>query len=421
MRQSNLFTKTRKKPPADEESANAKLLIQAGFIHKEMSGVYDFLPLGLRVRDNIKTIVREEMNAVGGQEVALTSLQNKAVWETTGRWDIDDDELWFKSELASGGEVGFAWSHEDPLTALMTKHISSYNDLPQAVYQFQTKLRNELRAKSGIMRGREFLMKDLYSFSRTEEEHKEFYEDMKAAYERIFDRVGLGDITYFTHAGAGAFSDDISHEFQTVCEAGEDTIFISDKQDVAINAEMINDETLEEFGLSRNELREEPAVEVGNIFPLGTKYSEPLGLTFKDKHGEDKPVIMGSYGIGIGRLMGTVVEIMADEDGLQWPEAIAPFQVHLLRLGDSEDVIAEARTAYKTLQGAGVSVLYDDRNESAGEKFADSDLYGLPCQVIVSEKTLDKGQLEVAFRPNEEPEYFDLADLITKLTGTQHD
>jgi len=421
MRQSNLFTKTRKQPPADEESKNAKLLIQAGFIHKEMAGVYDFLPLGLRVRDNITEIIRDEMNAVGGQEISLTSLQKKEVWETTGRWDVANDELWFKTELASGGEVGLAWSHEDPLTALMTKHISSYTDLPQAVYQFQTKLRNELRAKSGIMRGREFLMKDLYSFSRTEDEHEAFYEEMKSAYENIFARVGLGENTHFTHAGAGAFSDDISHEFQTVCEAGEDTVFISEDKDIAINEEMMSEETLEAFSLTRDQLRKESAVEVGNIFPLGTKYSEPLGLTFKDKDGQEKPVIMGSYGIGVGRLMGTITEIMADEENLLWPESVAPFRVHLLRLGDSEDVVTEARTAYKTLQGAGISVLYDDRSESAGEKFADSDLYGLPCQVIVSEKTNKRGKLEVTFRPNTEPVYLELSDLITKLTDTSHE
>ncbi len=421
MRQSNLFTKTTKQPPADEESKNAKLLRQAGFIHKEMAGVYDFLPLGLRVRNNIEEIIREEMDAVGGQEVALTTLQKKELWEKTGRWEVDDDELWFKSELAAGGEVGFAWSHEDPLTALMTKHVFSYRDIPQAVYQFQTKLRNELRAKSGIMRGREFLMKDLYSFSKTQKEHNAFYEKMKESYMRVFERVGLGDNTYETVAGGGVFTTGHTHEFQTVSEVGEDTIYLDREKELAVNEEAMDDETLAELGLSQDELEEVSAVEVGNIFPLGTKYSEPLGLTFTNEDGEEKPVIMGSYGIGVSRLMGAIVEVLADDDALLWPESVAPFDVHLLALGDSDEVTTEARTVYKTLQGVGVDVLYDDREVSAGEKFADSDLFGLPCQVIVSENTIDEGKVEVTFRPDTQEEMIELQELVQRLTDTAHE
>lgn len=421
MRQSNLFTKTRKQPPADEESKNAKLLIQAGFIHKEMAGVYDFLPLGLRVRNNIEQIIREEMNSVGGQELALTSLQKKELWEKTGRWDVADDELWFKSELAAGGEVGFAWSHEDPLTALMTKHVASYKDLPQAVYQFQTKLRNELRAKSGIMRGREFLMKDLYSFSKTKEEHNTFYEEMKQAYMRVFERVGLGEKTYETVAGGGVFTTGHTHEFQTVSEVGEDTIYLDKEKELAVNEEVIDDETLAEIGLSRDGLEKVSAVEVGNTFPLGTKYSDPLGLKFTNEEGDEKPAIMGSYGIGVGRLMGTIVEVKANEDTLLWPESVAPFSVHLLQLGDDQEVETEARTAYKTLQGTGIDVLFDDRGVSAGEKFADSDLFGLPVQVIVSQNTVDAGKLEVTFRPGDDSQMIALDELIPRLTDTNHE
>lgn len=418
MRQSTLFTKTRKNPPSDEVSQNAKLLIQAGFIHKEMAGVYSYLPLGLRVRNNIEEIIREEMNAAGGQELALTTLQSKDVWEKTSRWIVDDDELWFKSELVNGGEVGLAWSHEDPLTHLLTQHVSSYKDLPIYTYQFQTKLRNELRAKSGILRGREFLMKDLYSFSRSEEEHEEFYEKMKHAYERVFERVGIGDKTYFTRAGGGTFTEGYSDEFQTICEAGEDTIYVNDEKNIAVNEEALNDETLEELGLSRDGLREETTIEVGNIFPLGTKYSEPLGLTFKDESGEEKPVIMGSYGIGLGRLMGTVVEIFADDDGLVWPESIAPFDAHLLVLGGDDEVRDAAESLYKALKERDVDVLFDDRDVSAGEKFADADLIGVPFRLVVSQNTVEEDKVEVKRRLEENEELVTPEALFETLENT---
>ncbi|PSO46622.1 MAG: prolyl-tRNA synthetase [Parcubacteria group bacterium SW_4_46_8] len=297
----------------------------------------------------------------------------------------------------------------------MTQHISSYTDLPQAVYQFQTKLRNELRAKSGIMRGREFVMKDLYSFSKSQEEHETFYEKMKTAYENIFDRVGLGDITYFTHAGAGAFSDNISHEFQTVCQVGEDIIFISDDEDMAINEEMMSEETLDAFHLKRDNLRKERAVEVGNIFPLGTKYSKPLGLTFKNENGEEKPVIMGSYGIGVGRLMGTVVEIMADEAGLVWPKALAPFDAHLLALGNGA-VSDRADALYKTLTKKGIDVLYDDRSAGAGEKFADADLVGIPNRLVISENTIAEEKVEIKKRTENEEHLVTEAALLDRLS-----
>jgi len=388
MRQSHIFTKTRREAPKDEVAKNAQLLIRAGFIHKEMAGVYSYLPLGLRTLNKIVGIIREEMNAIGGQEVHLTALQDKALWEKTGRWNDAVVDDWFKTTFKSGAEVGLGFTHEEPLTALMKNHIRSFRDLPQAVYQFQTKFRNEKRAKSGILRGREFLMKDLYSFNVDEKTHNEYYERATDAYIRIFDRLGIGAQTYRTFASGGSFSK-YSHEFQTVCEAGEDTIYLNEAKKVAVNKEVLNDEVLGNLGLKRDELIEKNGVEVGNIFTLGTKYSEPLGLVYKDADGISKPVIMGCYGIGPGRAMGTIVEIHADEKGLVWPEAVAPFAVHLIALFDEKGTVKKAADElYERLVKKGVEVLYDDRDCGAGEKFGDSDLVGIPRRYIISEKTL---------------------------------
>lgn len=413
MRQTQLFSKTRKEPPADEVSKNAQLLIQAGFIHKEMAGVYAYLPLGLRVRDKIEQIIREEMEAVGGQELKLTALQRQMLWEMTDRWDDESIDVWFKTRLKNETEVGLATTHEEPLTELLTQHVNSYRDLPLAIYQFQTKFRNELRAKSGIMRGREFLMKDLYSFSCSQQEHDEFYQEMKEAYERIFVRTGIGDKTFYTYASGGSFSA-ASHEFQTISDAGEDTIYIDHDKDIAVNKEMLTKETLEKLELKRDDLAEERAIEVGNIFPLGTKFSEPLGLTFTDDDGEEKSVIMGSYGIGVGRLMGTIVETMADEDGMIWPENIAPYQVHLLSLGADDEVLEEADDVYKKLNKGEIEVLYDDRDTHPGEKFGDSDLFGIPTRVIVSSKTVKNGELEVIDRSSGDTNFMSLEELLSE-------
>ncbi|MEK7514582.1 MAG: aminoacyl--tRNA ligase-related protein, partial [Patescibacteria group bacterium] len=296
MRQSHLFTKPRKEAPHDEVARNAELLIRGGFIHKEMAGVYSYLPLGLRVLNNICNIIREEMNAIGGEEVFLSSLQDKSAWEKTGRWSEKEVDIWFKTALQGGGELGLAFTHEEPLTALLTGHISSYRDLPRFIYQIQTKFRNEIRAKSGIIRTREFLMKDLYSFSRSKEEHDVFYEKAKMAYTKVFSRVGLGEKTHLTFASGGSFSK-YSHEFQTECDAGEDIVYVDQKKGIAVNREVLNNEVLSELGLSKKDLVEKKTVEVGNIFELGTRFSSALGLSFKSAEGEMFPVIMGSYGI----------------------------------------------------------------------------------------------------------------------------
>ena len=424
MRQSQLFTKTRKEAPSEEVSRNAQLLIRAGYIHKEMAGVYDFLPLGLRVVEKIKNIVREEMNALGAQELIMSSLQRKELWEKTDRWDDEKVDVWFKSALKSGGEVGFGWSHEEPITDMMRGYLASYRDLPAVVYQFQTKLRNELRAKSGIMRGREFVMKDMYSYTADAVAHKKFYDAATEAYLRVFERAGLGARTYLTLASGGAFTQ-FSHEFQTVSEVGEDTIYIHRGKRIAINKEVLEDEVLKQLGVARDELEEAKAVEVGNIFDFGGKKSEQLGLYYKSESGENVPVHLGSYGIGITRLMGVLVEIFADDKGIVWPSEVAPFGVHLVGLNlDNEDVKKEAEEVYKALADAGVEVLFDDRDLRAGEKFADADLMGIPLRVVVSQKSLAAGTLECVERMGGTTHHLALDELIANLPagrqGSRH-
>jgi prolyl-tRNA synthetase len=396
MLQTQLFTKTRKEAPKDEVSKNAQLLIKGGFINKEMAGVYSFLPLGLRVLNKINNIIREEMNAIGGQELFLTVFQDSEIWKKSDRWSDEKVDNWFKTKLKSGTELGLGFTHEEQLTNLMKNHIRSYKDLPVYPYQIQTKFRNESRAKSGIMRGREFLMKDLYSFSKDIKEHEIFYEKAKVAYKNVFARVGLGDRTYITFASGGTFSK-YSHEFQTLSDAGEDLIYVCDKCKMAVNKELISEQsTCPECG--NKDLREEKAIETGNIFSLGTKFSDAFDLSYPDEKGEKKIVVMGCYGIGPSRLMGTVVECLSDKDGIVWPKSVAPFAVHLLDITSREENKKKAAEIYADLQKAGIEVLFDNREARAGEKFADADLLGLPWRVIVSDKTLDKGEVEIKER-----------------------
>ncbi len=412
MRQTKLFTKTKKETPADEVAKNAKLLIQAGFIHKEMAGVYSFLPLGLRVLGNINRIIREEMNSIGGQEIQMTALQNPEIWKKTDRWEQD---VWFKTSLKAGGELGFGWTQEEAVTRIASQYINSYRDLPFSTFQIQTKFRNEERAKSGIMRGREFLMKDLYSFHRDQDDLDKFYKTATEAYKRVFARLGLGNETYITFASGGAFSK-YSHEFQTVSEAGEDTIYVSKKKNIAINKDVLSDEVLADLGITRDELEEKKAIEVGNIFKLGTRFSEPLGLLYTDEKGEKRSVVMGCYGIGPSRLMGTIVEVMADEKGVVWPESIAPFKVHLLSLGKDEEAKKKADELYTELEKNGIETLYDDRDASAGEKFADADLLGIPYRVVVSSKSLKEGGVETKKRTEENAKIVNLKEAIKILS-----
>lgn len=413
MRQSQLFTKTRREAPKDEVSKNAQLLLRAGYIYKEMAGAYVFLPLGLRVFNNVMKVIREEMNAIGGQELLMTALQDKAVWEKTERWSDAIVDNWFKTKLKTDVEIGLAFTHEEPLTNLMREYISSFRDLPFSAYQFQTKFRNESRAKSGIMRGREFVMKDLYSFSRTQAEHDAFYEKAKEAYVRVFERVGLGEVTYVTFASGGTFSK-YSHEFQTVTDAGEDIIYIDKKKNIAINKEVYNDDVLKDLGVNKADITEAKAAEVGNIFSLGTKFSDAFDLNYINEKGEKEKVVMGSYGIGPARVMGTIVEVLSDEKGIVWPVSVAPFRYHIVSL-QPEDVEVKklADELYEALTKKGFEVLYDDRvGPTTGERFADSDLLGIPTRIVVSKKVIEKGLLEVKDRKSGEVQSLSKAELL---------
>lgn len=400
MRHTQLFTRTRKENPADEVAKNAQLLIRGGYIHKEMAGVYSLLPLGFRVLEKIVRIVKEEMDAIGGVQMKTSVLQNKEVWEKTNRWDDDVVDNWFKTTLKSGGEVGLSFTNEEAYSSIVKNFVHSYKDLPLYPYDFKTIFRNEMRSKSGIMRGREFYWKALYSFSADKEQHDAFYEKAKQAYQQVFTRVGLGAMTYLTFASGGTFSK-FSHEFQTLSDAGEDIIYVDEKKGIAINKEVFTDDVLQDLSIEKADLVEKKAIEVGNIFSLGFKFSEPFGLTYANEKGEQVPVFMGSYGIGITRLMGTVVEVLSDEKGIVWPESIAPFRVHILALGD--EAYDEAESLYTLLSSKGIEVLFDDRSGvQAGEKFADADLLGMPLRVVVSKRSLEKGGYEVKGRTETE-------------------
>lgn len=405
MRFRDTFVKTLRTAPKDEIARNGALLTRAGYVHKEMAGIYDYLPLGLRVLEKIKGIIREELNAIGCEEVLMSSLQNPEPWEKTGRFSDQQVDIWFKTELASGGELGLAPTHEEPMVNMLKTYISSYKDLPLYVYQFQTKFRNELRAKSGILRGREFLMKDLYSFHTSEEDLDRFYAEVEKAYARIYERLGIGDDTYETFASGGIFSK-YSHEYQTILSVGEDTIYYNDDFSVVLNKEVYNDEVLADLGVSGVKFAETTAAEVGNIFKLKFKYSAPLGLKFSDENNEMKTVYMGCYGIGVSRVMGVIAEKFADSKGLVWPEAVAPFKYYLVGIGEAG--MAEAEKWYK---GREEAVLFDDRDARPGEKFADAELLGIPYRVVISDKTLASDSAEVVCRATGETKMVKIADL----------
>jgi len=416
MRYSKIIGKTLKQPPKDEEGKSAQLLVQAGYIRKEIAGAYIMLPLGLRVLKNIEQIIREEMNAIGGQEMQLTALQNPETWKKTGRFSDEVVDNWFKTELKTGTVLPLALTHEEPLTQLISKMVSSYKDLPLYPYQFQTKFRNELRARGGLLRVREFLMKDLYSFSKTQEEHDMFYEKAKKAYEKIWERLGIGDITYYTFASGESFSK-FSHEFQTITEAGEDTIYVDKNKKIAVNKEVYQNEIIKELGLKNEDLTEETAIEVGNIFPLGTKFSKALNLNYIDQNGQQQVVIMGSYGIGLGRLMATLVEVFNDETGIIWPESAAPYKAHLISLNtDNKNILDKAEKLYAALKENNIQVLYDDREDTtAGEKFADADLIGIPYRIVISEKTGEK--IELKKRNQKETKILDEDELLSMFSN----
>lgn len=395
MRYSSLFGKTSKHAPADADSVNARFLSQGGFIAKQLAGVYNYLPLGLRVLANIQRIIREELNAAGCQEILMPALTQAESYITTGR---DAMDVLFHLEGAGGTQLVLNPTHEEVVTPLVQRYCFSYQDLPVAVYQLQNKFRNEARAKSGLLRGREFNMKDLYSFHASTEDLGRFYETMKQTYATIYRRLGMGEKTIIAYASGGDFSR-YSHEFQTISPVGEDTIYVCERCKVGVNKEIIADQSSCP-SCGNVDLIEQRAIEVGNIFKLHQRFSSSFGFTFADAEGKSQGVEMGCYGIGPSRILGTIVELFHDEAGIIWPEAVAPFRVHLVELqGDDEGVRATAQAFYTELEHKGIEVLWDDRIQvTAGEKFADADLIGIPYRVVISKKTLKEGKIEIKER-----------------------
>jgi prolyl-tRNA synthetase len=417
MLQSKLFYKTSKEVSKEEKSINAQLLIRAGFINKLMAGVYTFLPLGLKVYKKIENIIREEMNAIGGQEILMPALHPKELWQTTGRWEIKE---MFKTISQTGSEYGLGWTHEEIVTPLAKNFFESYKNLPFALYQIQTKFRDELRAKSGLLRCREFAMKDLYSFHADEKDLDRYYEKVKKAYFKIFKRVGLGKITYLTFASGGAFSK-YSHEFQTVTPSGEDIIYLCPKCKIAINKEIIDESNWQCIKCGNKNLEEKKAIEVGNIFKLKDKFTKAFGYNFRDKTGKEKIVLMGCYGIGLGRLMGAVVEIYHDERGIIWPKEIAPYDLHLVAIFSKNSSLNKriqkvALDTYVSLQKEGFDVLYDDRKEvSAGVKLVESDLIGIPIRLLISEKTLASDSVEIKKRESKNVQLIKISQVLNRI------
>ncbi|MEK7178599.1 MAG: aminoacyl--tRNA ligase-related protein [Patescibacteria group bacterium] len=420
MRQSQLFGQTLRENPKDETSVNARLLERGGFVYKNSAGVYSYLPLGFRVLEKIANIIREEMKAINGQEMFMPALVEKKYLDATGRWDVPIGfEVMGKNEKTAGFVMG--WTHEEVLTAIATKYINSYKDLPFAAYQIQTKFRNEPRAKSGLLRGREFIMKDLYSFHSSEIDFWNYYEKVKAAYFKIFNRCGLKSI--YTIAPGGVFTSSNTHEFQVISPVGEDTILVCSKCEYAENKEISklsaqggsasggkNGSSCPKCG---GKIKMESAIEAGNLFPLGTKYSKAFNLQFINSKGKKEYVIMGSYGIGLGRVMGTVVEIHHDDKGIIWPNTIAPFKIHLIEI-PARGQLHGAEKIYKNFVDKGIEVLYDDRDKTAGEKFIDADLIGIPWRAVVSQKTLGNDSIEIKRRNQKEIRLIKIKELLNK-------
>lgn len=420
MKMSDLVSKTTKNINQDDPSRNAQLLIRAGFVDRLMAGAYSYQPLGVRVLTKIEDIIREEMNSIGGQEILMPALQPRQIWEQTERWDKVD--VLFKLKGAGDRDFALGPTHEEVVTPLIGQYIQSYRDLPKLVYQIQTKFRNEARAKSGLLRGREFRMKDLYSFHATQQSLDEFYEKSIDAYNKIYKRCGLGDITLLTYASGGIFSK-YSHEFQTITPYGEDIVYRIPNTDIAINKEVIDDRSVLEDLIpnykdgDENALEELKAIEVGNIFKLGDRFSNAFKHFYSDSDGKEQSIVMGCYGIGSSRVMGTVAECLSDENGLYWPDEIAPYKIHLISLCNNEADISKCEEIYSKLQQQKIGVLYDDRpNVRAGEKFSDADLIGVPHRATISAKTLKENCLEYKHRKASSSDLMSLEQLISKLS-----
>ena len=416
MLQSKAFIKTKKEAPKDEVSVNAQLLLRGGYVDKLTSGAYSFLPIGFIVLKKIEAIIREEMNAIGGQELLMPALHPKELWEETGRWASMDDL--YKVKDRQGREFALGPTHEEVITDIVRKRTISYKDLPLHLYQMQTKFRDELRSKSGLLRGREFIMKDLYSFHASEEDRKKYYESAKKAYVKVFKRCGI--VTIITEASGGSFSKEVSHEFQAPTESGEDLVIFCGKCDFAKNSEVADKKAGEPCPSCGNILKEVRSIEVGNIFTLGTRFSSLMNASFTDKDGSVKPMIMGCYGMGLGRILGTVVEVNHDDRGILWPRELAPFAVHIIPLVSKDAkitkrVFAEATKIYRALAGT-MAALYDDRETaSAGEKFADADLIGAFQRIVISEKTLKEKKVELKKRSEQKAKMVTAKQAITAL------
>jgi prolyl-tRNA synthetase len=416
MRQSQLFTKTRKEFPSDETSKNAQLLIKAGYVHKEMAGVYSYLPLGMRVLQKIENIVREEMNAIGGQEIVMATLHPSEPWKQTGAWDMVD--VLFKINSRTEKEYALGQSEEEIVTPIAQTYVTSYKDLPKSIYQIGNKYRDELRAKSGVMRGREFRMKDMYSFHATQEDFDTYYAQAKEAYLKVFTRCGL--VAKATEASGGSFTQKLSYEFMVLTDAGEDNIVYCDACTHCANVEVSDQQAGEQCKrCGKGTLAAAKASEVGNIFDLGTRYTKAFEFKVKDSSGKDLYPIMGCFGIGTTRLVGVITEALSDDKGLVWPAAVAPFTAHLILIdGKDENIRKDADLLYETLKKQGIDVLYDDRADiSAGEKFKDADLLGMPWRIVISARTIAAGQLECVKRKTGETFSVNEADLITTITA----
>ena len=408
MLQSKIFPKTRKEAPREAESINHKLLVRAGFIDQLMAGSWTLLPLGWRVVCRVNQIIREEMNAIGGQELLMPLLHPRKIWNETGRWDKAKDVM-FQFKDSRGREYALSFTHEEIVMDLIRKHVNTYKDLPVALYHFSTKFRNEPRARSGILRGREFMMKDLYSAHATEENFWEYYEKVKGAYSKIFKRLGFD--FRITEAPGGVFTKNRTHEFQVLAEGGEDTIYYCDKCKWGENKEIFKGKAgVKCPNCKKGKVIEASAIEVGNIFPFGTWYSERMRVYFNDRNGKKKPPYFGSYGIGSTRVMGALVEVSHDENGIMWFPQVAPFGAHLVELPGARDT----KGIYKKLIDSGVDVLWDDRDIGAGEKFADADLIGIPVRLVLSKETGAK--VEWKDRNSEKTQLMSIYEAINRFS-----
>ncbi len=410
MFQSKLFTKTLSQAPKDEVSVNAQLLIRGGYIDKLMSGVYTYLFLGWKVLKKIETIIREEMNAIDGQEIFMPALQPKEVWDKTGRWE-ELSEIMYQFPDRSQHPVGLATTHEEVLTEIIKKHVNSYKDLPKYIYQIQNKYRDEPRAKSGLIRGREFLMKDLYSLHTNEEDLNDYYEKVKQAYLKIYHRCNLDVLVI--EASGGAFTKKYSHEFTVLSPAGEDNVIYCDKCGFAQNTEITKLKVGDACPRCQAKLRIAKGIEVGNIFKLGTRFSEEQKAFYADEKGQTHPIIMASYGIGLGRLMGTIVEVYNDKDGIIWPDSVAPFKAHLLVLGNDNKLLTSAKKVYNSCKNKGIDILFDDRDISPGQKLKESDLLGIPYRLIISTKTGSK--IEMKKRDSQSSKTLSVTEAINSI------